>query len=180
MVSPLIELTGVDGSGKTTIAQGLQNELGGHYLYSPPEDFREERERIRYASKEEQLEFYLKINCVLSERIRELLETGHVFVEPFQLSTQAYHSVNLERVIEIPDQVIQPDRIIYLHAVWEVIERRLSEREVRQPHEKIDYLQQVAAKYDQLLDGKDNVITVDTSNTTAEENVGFLIKELGL
>lgn len=57
----IINLEGVDATGKSTIARLLAKRLGGAYYSTPPQSFLEQREKIdSFASPEEHYLFYLK------------------------------------------------------------------------------------------------------------------------
>lgn len=170
---------GVDGTGKTSLAQHLAHQTNGKYYYSPPESIRWEREYIDNGNVEERLEYYLRGNMITSEEIAALLRESHVFCDRYVASTIINHSELLERDIPFPD-LLQPDVTVFLRCSKRKIAERLQQRKSKTQYENVDFLMKVQERYARVFARKRNVVVVDTSEKSVEESADFLMDALEL
>lgn len=183
-MNPFIVFEGVDGVGKTTLAHALASRVDGKYFYSPPSEFDKLRAKVHALEKdlppelfyELKLHFYMAGNIFASTHIEELLDAYPLIGDRYVYSTIANLSVQLERPIQIPAVIKMPDKIVYVHADWDVIEQRLRAREERKSHENIPLMVKVDAMYRSII-GEDAVY-VDTSNISVTDTVDRILSEL--
>lgn len=105
-----VVMEGIMGSGKTTLAKMLAEELGGFY-YNTPESFLEMRP---IADSEFSLEaryfFYLSLNMQVSSEVSELLKEKPVICDKYIWSTFCYHKTFGLNIPEFPrPDILLPD-----------------------------------------------------------------------
>lgn len=90
-----IDLGGVDGAGKTTIARLLSKETGAVCYATPPKKLAGYRNKIdAEASPLEHYKFYLEGVRIASKEIWEMLAEGqNVICDRYWLTTYVYHKV---------------------------------------------------------------------------------------
>jgi dTMP kinase len=84
---------GLDGAGKTSVAQHVASTLGAEYMTTPSEQLRKHRNEIvsSYDSQEAVQTFYLSTVLDASHKAGALLEKGRsVVLDRYFLSTEAY------------------------------------------------------------------------------------------
>jgi len=177
MNKKFIAFEGIDGSGKTLLAQMIAEKVQGVYYKCPPEALKPARKAADEGSPWARFYFYLSGNCMASDEIKEILKTKSVICDFYVYSTIAFHSVLLERDVSFPGDIKLPDNIVYTTAPFPLIEKRLSERPIRTKYEQMPFLKQVAKKYDQLFEGMHHVIKIDTSQPIEKSIEQILKKE---
>ena len=98
MKGKLIVITGLDGSGTTTLARNLHElDKGSHLLRTPDFPFDQGRELIdslvREKSQPAHYLYYLSSVIHASARIEEMLKTGNVYCVRYLIDTVVSHRV---------------------------------------------------------------------------------------
>ena len=166
---------GVDGSGKTTLAKLLTENLRGQYHHSPPKSLLPIRSEIYEYDTQVRFQYYLLGNYITNEEIQKTLENKPAIVDRYIYSTIAFHHLITTGRIS---GIMTPDHIVYLTASWDKIEQRLSQRETNKKSEEISYLQSVNRKYQKIFSKLDNVIEIDTTCETQMESLDKIKKSL--
>ncbi len=124
-------IEGIDGVGKTTIAQDLAADLGVEYYKSPGGGFAEARKLVDQSIDPVTRYFFYRAAVQYdSHRIAEILETRSVVCDRYIYSTFAFHQAmdaRLAKLFELTDLKL-PDIIIVLTAETTVRLSRLQER----------------------------------------------------
>ncbi|GEM_PF-2859144 len=181
MAFKLIELAGVDGSGKTSLAERLAFLAEGIHYPCPPKPIKQIREELRTFGPEAMFHYYLMGNYISAQEIPPFLETRPLFADPYISATRAFGLANFGDDQGYSPGLLLPDKIIYLTASWEEIERRLQERgEKRKAHENLPYLREYAAACDLIFSGRKDVLRVDTTNRRVEDVADELFLRLEL
>jgi len=130
-----IVIEGLDGTGKSTIAQHLSKELRGFNYKTPPAPFNLFRNIIdKSQNTVTRFLYYLDSVLYASFEIEKLLEKNHVICDRYYISTLAYHYAidpelrhyRFERVL---DRVIKPDFTFFLKANYHTRIQRMCQRE---------------------------------------------------
>jgi len=117
-----IVIEGLDGSGKSTVSQGLAKKLSAELLTTPGSCFKDIRKQLDLIfsnnTKARQL-FYMSSVFKVSGEAKELITLGqHVVVDRYWLSTQVYHSWmsdgNHLKFHEVEHELLKPDLTVYL------------------------------------------------------------------
>ncbi len=154
---------GVDGSGKTTLAKLLAEDLHAQYYYSPPEILLSIRSQIQRYDLAVRFQYYLLGNFIASEEVKKMVKKTPVVVDRYVYSTLVFHLPMMSKEMS---EILLPDHIVHVTASWDTIEHRLSQRANRQKGEELPYLQAVAQQYERLFSGLNNVISIDTTSET--------------
>lgn len=126
-----IVLEGIDGAGKTTLADILAKELGFESYATPPASFRLRRDQVdRFGSPEEKFQFFLEGVEVASNEIWDMLAQGRsVICDRYWMTTLVYHQI---LGVKVADEdfvnLLVPDLTILLLVSADEQMRRLSAR----------------------------------------------------
>jgi dTMP kinase len=141
-----IVVEGIDGTGKTTLAQALSHVLDAWDTREPFCD--SIREGISdTADQTDKLILFCKDRLEHNSYIQSELETGDVVCDRYWPSTVAYQGkiLGYQNVLDLqPSNNIKPDLLVYLTASLDTIRSRLSERE----EDRMD-----RRRYDELILG---------------------------
>lgn len=131
-----IVIEGLDGCGKSTVAQHLSKKLEAVLLTTPGSDFKDIRSHLDMIFsnniKARQL-FYMASVFKVSKEVKELKELGrHVVVDRYWLSTQVYHrwmsnDTYLE-LHEVEGELLKPDLTVYLDLPLDERNKRIEAR----------------------------------------------------
>jgi len=169
-MSQFIVIDGIDGAGKSTVAEMLASTLGYQYLKSPGKEFSGVREYFENPDLMlARFYFYAATTLYLSETIRQELSAGNsVVCDRYIYSTIAYHramglDINNDTVKKLFATLVKPTYYCALAADFEVCKQRIQQRGVSsradQWLEKDIALQQNVVEQFRLL----NVPIIDTS-----------------
>lgn len=168
-----ISIDGVDGIGKTTVAELFAADGSFRCYKSPSGPFAQLRKEIdAHATPLERYCFYRLATQFDSKQINQLLETSSVVCDRYIASTAAYHIAMDARIRVIHDEtgLLRPHFAFLLGARSEIRDKRLLERAKISSDIEIErnssFLDRVAGIF-MLLD----LIHIDTSDMTAEEVV---------
>ena len=124
-------LEGIDGSGKSDVAQKLADKLGGIVYATPPEKYRKLRKSIdSQGDLQRHYDFYREAITLASEEIRALISSGNtVICDRYWFSTIAYHRAG-GMVLSVSDfsALLQPDLTALLLVSPEMQVRRSNGR----------------------------------------------------
>ncbi len=168
----LIAIEGIDGSGKTTIARFLEEELRkrGYDVvrFKEPTDSEYGRkiERIlkeRKISPEEELELFLKDREVdVRDNILPALKEGKVVImDRYYYSTMAYQGalgLDLKEIKKLNEKFPQPNLVIILDVSPETALKRIKTKRKPDRFEDLNYLKRVREIF---LSLKDDVVVVN-------------------
>jgi len=174
-----ITIEGVDGSGKTTVAELLSADGSFQYYQCPGGPFAELRKEIDlHAAPLERYCFYRVANQSDSKQITHLLTNGPVVCDRYVASTAAYHIAMDPRIELIHDEtgLLKPHFTFLLSVCPEVRDRRLLQRGRVRSDINLELngklLDRVAAVYMSL-----SLIHIDTNDKTAEQ-VAMMIRRI--
>lgn len=174
----LIVIEGCDGSGKSSVAKGLAEEINGVYVKTPSKIFWDIREKVEETKDWNTIFFfYLTGTLVASHEISELLKTSHVVCDRYFYSTIAYHrclGVKIPNGIE--NLFTPPDFSFCLYANKEEIKKRLGKRSVLGPHDlNFDLNDRVFQEFIKF-----QLEFFDTSYTTIDQSVQEILQKISL
>lgn len=131
-----IVVEGFDGSGKTSTAKWLEQELGYKYTKSPTGVFAKARELfddIQNISVTERLAFYTGDCIRVSEILRNESANRKIVLDRYYPSTVCYHESlrkdSTQNLHSIFEALLQPDLILYLKTDYDILAERLKQRE---------------------------------------------------
>lgn len=129
-LNKFVVMEGIMGSGKTTLAKMLSEEIGGTY-YNTPERFRNMRPFADNSlSLEARYYFYLSLNTQVSFEVGELLKEGPVVCDKYIWSTFCYHKSFGLNISEFPQiDIILPDFCFLICCDDNIRLERLSRRD---------------------------------------------------
>lgn len=173
-----ISVEGIDRSGKSTVIEGLKDELGDGYEFthepSTGKYGRIVREELKSDSDPNMADFYLFLadrydHC--QSLIGPKLSNGeNVICDRYQLSTFAYQSpivrqaINAKSGIQYIDSmtdpwVIYPDLTLYIDVPVEVSLDRMDGDSEK--YEKRDNLERAKGMYDYMWENNDHIKKID-------------------
>ena len=164
---------GIDGSGKSTVARVLTAEPTGSWI----------GECVRRANKEDVGDFAEAL-LFMADRAQHTLEISRaveegkiVICDRYYVSTLAYQSVTLERLV--PDPVLwlravnapiirRPDITFYFMIEPERAMKRMKDRDEKSKFEKIGFLKKVASIYEEMSLSDPSAHVIDASRPLDE------------
>lgn len=193
---------GLDGVGKSTVAEAFADEIDADLMQTPGKGIQEIRDYVDsdQHSLETEFLFYLGSNAAVSDQIEDRLQAGEdIVLDRYVPTTVAYNAAatddeDIDTWIERADEYefVEPDELFYLHTDEETRKERMYSRDdVGKRHETDDaFMQDVGAVYDKLIqaydmqpieavEGVDNVVNTileQTEGTEAEQNTGDTIE----
>lgn len=173
----IICFEGVDGSGKTTLSKYLTKICKGKYLKSPPDSIAATRHLIKDCDDSITFHHYIFGNAAAGFSAQKESSKKLVFLDRYHYSTRAYHYQIIKNGAQVPDMP-KEDLIVFLHADWDTIEKRLSNRKDRKPHEQIENLKKIHDKYENILSKKDNILKIDTGKYSLKEAAQMILKKI--
>lgn len=170
-----IVFEGLDGTGKSTLAQKLAIALAFPYLKTPSGTFHIARSHFdtESISSEERVAFYLGDCHKLSMQI-SLGQIPALVLDRYFYSTLAYHKEQAPALVPIllpmVSQLIKPDLVILLHADFVTSLRRIKARSNGASYEdkflKEEYFQRIYENYKAFIDVP--IMEIDSSGSVEE------------
>jgi len=168
----LIAIEGIDGSGKTTIARFLEEELRkrGYNVvrFKEPTDSEYGRKikqilKERIVSPKEELELFLKDREVdVRDNILPALKEGKIVImDRYYYSTIAYQGalgLDVEEIKKLNEKFPKPDLVIILDVSPETALKRIKAKRKPDRFEDLNYLRRVR---DIFLSLRDNVVVIN-------------------
>lgn len=156
-MSKFIVLEGIDGSGKSSVAEFLERRVEKVYLTCEPSDS-EPGKLAQKIAKEETSPFmdlflYLADRVEHTEKIKKKLDKGFdVVCDRYWGSTAAYQSahpeIDFEYAVEVQKPFIMRPSITFLLDIDpEVSLERISGRKVKSKYERLNFLKKVRKNY---------------------------------
>ena len=188
----LIAIEGLDGTGKTTIANILAKSLGAVQLATPSKELssvRKVADRVFAPDSPSRTLFYSATVMEASRTALSLRKKGlSVLIDRYWLSTLAYaHVQNRALPLEEIEYLLTPmDYTVYLTTSIEARQHRLDTRGELSDHDHLSHENHTAvtldSAYRNLFDLKvvGHVLEIDTSNFAPEEVAANLEVELKL
>lgn len=132
---PIIAIEGIDGSGKTTIAKILSEDLGMLYLKTPDWPFSSIRKYFDQKCTDARVRMHFYIGCLWDAYLKAIRASKYqgVIFDRYILSTTAYHSVlccgryDAKKIIELSSPP-PADLNIFLKTGINISQRRIIER----------------------------------------------------
>lgn len=174
-----VTIDGVDGVGKTTVAQLLVSGCGFKYYKSPGGPFAKLRHEVdNHVNPIARYCFYHLATQHDSNEIRRLLETTSVVCDRYIASTMAYHVALDDRILSIHDdmRLLKPDFSFLLGVDTETRDRRIRERTDVLSDTKLEADSAFLDKVSEVFNSLD-LISIDTRDISPAE-VAAKIKEV--
>ncbi|MBP7283465.1 MAG: deoxynucleoside kinase [Leptospiraceae bacterium] len=190
MKNLFITFEGVDGAGKTTLAELVTRELKYKYLSAIPDLLSPLLPEIsKTKSPLVTFNFFSLCNSIRSIEIKELLLKNGVIIDRYFFSTFSYHRLMLgdtvDDVLKLyrneKSNFLLPDIIIFVTASKEVIHQRISKRENGENKkqwygDKISLSLDLISSYKITLDKMQiPYFHIDTSDKTPEEGCALIL-----
>ena len=185
MTKHIIHVVGPDGAGKSTILRSLQDVYPATYIHEPyhPHII----DQINATTS-----IFDKINLFAQDRhllYKSLKFDSTIISDRSFICSLVYQSLELEsqhwpsfmaikHIYQAQYNLILPTMVIYIHAKPNVIYNRLQGRD-KSHHLTIDKIVHIQARYNYIFElFHINVLPIDTSNTSLDNNVSKIISHL--
>jgi thymidylate kinase len=179
-----ISIDGVDGVGKTTIAQALVRKSIFFELYSSPgSPFKETRKEVDNLNNVIGRYAFYTLSCINDcKNISNLLQYSNVISDRSFISTTVYHSVlnnNIKKINKFileSGLILKPHKSILLLAKKETrISRLGSRKKSRTDIVGIDDNQELQERIQEEYKKQNNLIWVETDNRSTEDIVAEIL-----
>jgi len=177
----LIVITGLDGSGTTTIAKKLHEiDKKSFFIQSPHNNYSNCRKiidtEVKQISEIAHYYFYLSSNIYISEKIKEIKEKypeHNIYCTRYLMDTVVSHKVQnvnieLEYKNDIYD-IIEPDFTFFLQLDENIRQKRIKNRNYEKSDlDKILDSNIIREKFIEEFSKYENIIYIDASKTIEE------------
>ncbi len=174
----LIVFEGIDGTGKTTLANMLAKEIDAQYYKTPPKEILPIEKFIKNSLPPVRLQYYRLANAIAEQELGKVLKKQNVVCDRYIYSTLSYQSAAMGEPIKAPG-TLKPDFIVYTKANFNVVKKRLSMRKTTDYTEAIPFLKKVLKNYSKYLPKK-NLIVIDTSKDNEQESFIKIMSQIKL
>ena len=185
MKGKLIVITGLDGSGTTTLARNLHElDKGSHLLRTPDFPFDQGRDLIdslvREKSQPAHYLYYLSSVIHASARIEEMLKTGNVYCVRYLIDTVVSHRVAGLDVDMIYNggfyNIRKPDLTIFVSVNENIRQERITSRGKGLLDKVLDHDSTRHRFEEEFNRLSSHFVTIDNSNTTHDQFVNEATK----
>ncbi|WP_447017995.1 dTMP kinase [Shewanella algae] len=192
MPGKFIVITGLDGSGTSSIGQKLaEMDENGYYLQTPEGVFSEYREQFTQALRDSDPEahylYYLASVVKASNEIKKKLETHNVYCVRFLIDTVVSHramGVDVDLVYDLGFvNIVKPDLILYIDVNENIRQLRITERGKSILDKKLDdkefrdRFQAEFSRFASQLSIIDNSTSLDTCLSIAKMQIDALLSK---
>ena len=183
-MNKFLVIEGVDGAGKTSIAQGLVKSLGVRYVKTPGEDYEAIREYIdKLAPPTARFFYYVSSVFNASAQIGKALQTSKVVCDRYIWSSLIPHAAyfdkdlnDLERALDLFEtDIVKPDKTVLLTVSEDEQLKRITSRNGSRPFNLSDRLclsdelrRKVRLLYQEIA-RRDNWAVIDTTTKTVAD-----------
>jgi thymidylate kinase len=177
----IIAVEGVDCSGKGKTCKALTAALGAVLYKTPPENMKEEQERINATTSDiEHYRYFIGVVQRASEDILAMPHRRNVVIDRYWMTTVVYHrAMGIPATLEEMGTIMLPDFTVYLGVSPEVQAVRMTGRGMSEGDKRMQHRQQLLREiYDEVLATQPGVIRVDTSNLPTEKVVAMILSSL--
>jgi|688.fasta_scaffold31081_5 deoxyguanosine kinase len=188
---PFLAFEGLDGAGKTTLAELFAKQQNFHYYSSIPPELITLREQIAATkSPISTFHFYNLCNVLRSHEYTIKLNNSGVVADRYVFSTLAYHSLLMKQdlssylhILQSEPKFLLPDVIVYVTASQSIINQRITQRSEKVPMQwygdKVSLEYNLDESYKRIF-GLVNIpiIQIDTTNSNPEQAYSNLCCEL--
>lgn len=188
---PFVVFEGLDGTGKTTLAELFANRHNLSYYSSVPSDLISVRDQIAATHCPIMtFHFYTLCNIMRSHEYALKLNSSGVVADRYVFSTLAYHSLLIQenlschfRILQSRQDFLLPDVIIQVTASESVIRQRIDKRSKEVPvqwyGDKVSLESNLAQSYDRVFALVDiPIVRIDTSDSSPEQAYSILSHDL--
>lgn len=188
---PFLVFEGLDGTGKTTLAELFAKRHNFSYYSSIPPDLIPLIDQIAAThSPIMTFHFYTLCNIMRSHEYALKLNSSGVVADRYVFSTLAYHSLLIQQNLSCHFQILQsgqnfllPDVIIHVTASESVIRQRITQRSKEVPlqwyGDKVSLESNLTESYKSVFALVDiPVVQIDTSDSSPEKAYLILCHEL--
>ncbi len=172
MVYPFVVIEGIDGAGKTTIAQFLSHLIGAAYVKTPVGAVKWNRNYIDKLDPLPRFLYYVADLAEASQLITENLLRQPVVCDRYHLSTILNHQamgVPVGMVDFSALQIVKPMAVVYLWAEESIIVARLQARSEVSSHIHLERDRQLQQAVHQLFLRQGGIHSFNTGSYRIEE-----------
>ena len=184
-----IVITGLDGSGTSSIAKGLHELDGGSELFKTPGPEFSDRDKIDDVIRKESsighMLYYLSSTVYMSDYIKNHcdIEENNIYVVRYLIDTVVSNRVagiDIDLDYNIyGNQLLVPDLTLFIHTNEDIRERRISDRgksELDKVLDDIEKRKRFLLEYKRLL--TDDTIYVDNSSTDLNQTIEYTYNKI--
>lgn len=190
---PFVVFEGLDGAGKTTLAELFAKRHNFSYYTSIPPDLISLKEQITQAhSPITTFHFFTLCNIMRNHEYALKLQDSGVVADRYIFSTFAYHSLLMRqdlsehfRLLQSEPNFLLPDVVVYVTASQPVINQRIAHRSQEVPiqwyGDQVSLENNVSESYKRIFTLVDiPVLQIDTTNSNPEQAYSTLCNELNI
>ncbi|WP_066425086.1 deoxynucleoside kinase [Anabaena sp. 4-3] len=188
---PFLVFEGLDGAGKTTLAELFAKHHNFSYYSSVPSELVYLRDKIAANNSPiTMFHFYTLCNLMRSQEYRLKLNSSGVVADRYIFSTFAYNSLLVKQDLSCHFPILQsspdfllPDVIVYVTASQSIINQRIAKRSQEVPiqwyGDKVSLECNLTESYKRIFSLVDiPVLEIDTTNSNPEQAYSTLYHEL--
>ena len=170
MEGNFITVEGIDGSGKTTVVEALEEEFSDVHRTAEPSELWTGKQVRRAISNDGDADPLTTFYLFMADRVHHIerevkpaVEDGQIVLsDRYADSTRVYQPLALADHVENPDEFIQqtmepwdyePDLTIYIELPPGIAIGRV---EGNEKYEKIDFIEEVKENYEELLNSEEH------------------------
>ena len=176
-----IVFEGLNGAGKSSLAQAIALKLDGHYIASPHQDIGQIRSAMDEASLPAHFFYYMLGNILISDDIKKNKEKEMVICDRYIDSTLARHEVLGLKVKDFDLKQFnlqEPDISFFVYCEETERRKRIDARGKKNKWDLLDEDDVLRTKYVEYFSQNKNFYFFDTSYETEKESLNRIISIL--